>query len=137
MSTNPTDFIGRGVMFPMRVDQAGSIAMSSGVEELDSSIRMVLITAPGERLMRPNFGCRIWDLLFEPINANTLGLMAVAVREALGQWEPRVDVESVTVEPLDGADGKVLIHIGYVVKATNDLRNLVFPFYVIPQEEEA
>lgn len=124
-------------MFPMRVDQAGSIAMSSGVEELDSSIRMVLITAPGERLMRPNFGCRIWDLLFEPINANTLGLMAVAVREALGQWEPRVDVESVTVEPLDGADGKVLIHIGYVVKATNDLRNLVFPFYVIPQEEEA
>ncbi len=137
MSTDPTDFIGRGVMFPMRVDQAGSIAMSSGVEELDSSIRMVLITAPGERLMRPNFGCRIWELLFEPINANTLGLMAVAVREALGQWEPRVDVESVTVEPLDGADGKVHIHIGYVVKATNDVRNLVFPFYVIPQEDEA
>ena len=137
MSTDPTDFIGRGVMFPMRVDQAGSIAMSSGVEELDSSIRMVLITAPGERLMRPNFGCRIWELLFEPINANTLGLMAVAEREALGQWEPRVDVESVTVEPLDGADGKVHIHIGYVVKATNDVRNLVFPFYVIPQEDEA
>jgi hypothetical protein len=124
-------------MFPMRVDTAGSIAMSSGVEELDSAIRMVLITAPGERLMRPNFGCRIWELLFEPINANTIGLMAVAVREALGQWEPRVDVESVSVEPLDGADGKVLIHIGYVVKATNDLRNLVFPFYVIPQEDEA
>lgn len=137
MSTDPTDFIGRGVMFPMRVDQAGSIAMSSGVEELDSAIRMILITAPGERLMRPNFGCRIWELLFEPINANTLGLMAVAVREALGQWEPRVDVESVTVEPLDGADGKVHIHIGYVVKATNDVRNLVFPFYVIPQEDEA
>lgn len=137
MSTNPTDFIGRGVMFPMRVDHAGSIAMSSGVEELDSAIRMILITAPGERLMRPNFGCRIWDLLFEPINANTLGLMAVAVREALGQWEPRVDVESVNVEPLDGADGKVHIHIRYAVKATNDLRNLVFPFYVIPQEEEA
>jgi hypothetical protein len=124
-------------MFPMRVDHAGSIAMSSGVEELDSAIRMVLITAPGERLMRPNFGCRIWELLFEPINANTIGLMAVAVREALGQWEPRVDVESVTIEPLAGADGKVLIHIGYVVKATNDLRNLVFPFYVIPQEDEA
>jgi hypothetical protein len=124
-------------MFPMRVDTAGSIAMSSGVEELDSAIRMVLITAPGERLMRPNFGCRIWELLFEPINANTIGLMAVAVREALGQWEPRVDVESVTIEPLAGADGKVLIHIGYVVKATNDLRNLVFPFYVIPQEDES
>lgn len=123
-------------MFPMRVDQAGSIAMSSGVDELDSSIRMVLITAPGERLMRPNFGCRIWELMFEPINANTLGLMAVAVREALGQWEPRVDVESVTVDPVDGADGRVLINIVYRVRATNDRRNLVYPFYVIPQEGE-
>lgn len=134
--SNTADFIGRGVMFPMRVDQAGSIAMSSGVDELDSSIRMVLITAPGERLMRPNFGCRIWELMFEPINANTLGLMAVAVREALGQWEPRVDVESVTVDPVDGADGRVLINIVYRVRATNDRRNLVYPFYVIPQEGE-
>lgn len=134
--TNTADFIGRGVMFPMRVDHAGSIAMSSGVEELDSSIRMVLITAPGERLMRANFGCRIWELMFEPINANTLGLMAVAVREALGQWEPRIDVEAVNVEPVDGADGKVLINIVYRVRATNDRRNLVYPFYVIPQEAE-
>ncbi len=124
-------------MFPMRVNEAGSIAMSSGVEELDSSIRMVLITAPGERLMRPNFGCRIWELMFEPINANTLGLMAVAVREALGQWEPRVDVENVVVEPVDDADGKVLINIVYRVRANNDRRNLVYPFYVIPQEDEA
>lgn len=124
-------------MFPMRVDHAGSIAMSSGVEELDSSIRMVLITAPGERLMRPNFGCRIWDLLFEPINANTVGLMAVAVREALGQWEPRIDVEEVTVDPVAGADGQVMIHISYRVRSNNDSRNLVFPFYVIPQEDEA
>lgn len=123
-------------MFPLRVDQAGSIAMSSGVDDLDSSIRMVLITAPGERLMRPNFGCRIWELMFEPINANTLGLMAVAVREALGQWEPRVDVEQVFVEPVDDADGKVLIRIVYRVKANNDRRNLVYPFYVIPQEGE-
>ncbi len=135
--SNAADFIGKGVMFPLRVDQAGSIAMSSGVEELDSSIRMVLITAPGERLMRPTFGCRIWELLFEPVNANTLGLMAVAVREALGQWEPRVDVESVNVEPVDGADGKVLINIVYRVRASNDRRNLVYPFYVIPQEAEA
>ena len=135
--SNTADFIGRGVMFPLRVDQAGSIAMSSGVEELDSSIRMVLITAPGERLMRPNFGCRIWELMFEPINANTLGLMAVAVREALGQWEPRIDVETVTVDPVEGADGKVLINIVYRVRANNDHRNLVYPFYVIPQEAEA
>ena len=133
--SNAGDFVGRGVMFPLRVDEAGSIGMSSGMEELDSSIRMVLITAPGERLMRPAFGCRIWQLLFEPINANTLGLMAVAVREALGQWEPRIDVENVVVEPVDGADGKVLINIVYRVRASNDRRNLVYPFYVIPHEE--
>src|SRR5690349_7492542 len=103
--TNAADFIGRGFMFPLRVDQSGSIAMTSGAADLDSSVRMVLATAPGERLMRPRFGCAIWDLLFEPINANTMGLMAVAVREALGQWEPRIEVENVDVYPDDADDG--------------------------------
>lgn len=124
-------------MFPMRVDQSGSIAMTRGLSDLDSSIRVVLSTAPSERLMRPKFGCAIWDLLFEPINANTMGLMAVAVRNALGQWEPRIDVEDVVVSPDPAADGKVDIAITYVVKATNDKRNLVYPFYVIPLEEPA
>ena len=75
---------------PLRVDQSGSIATSSGPSDIDSSIRMILTTAPGERLMRPAFGCKIWELLFEPINANTLGLMSEAVKEAIGRWEPRV-----------------------------------------------
>ncbi len=131
------DFIGRGITFPMRVDQSGTIAMSTATDGIDASLRVVLLTAPGERVMRPLFGCRIWELMFEPINANTLGLMAVAVREALGQWEPRVDVETVIVEPVDGVDGKVLINIVYRVRASNDRRNLVYPFYVIPQEDEA
>jgi len=132
-----SDFIGRGIMFPLRVDQSGSIAMTSGVDDLDSSIRMVLATAPGERLMRPRFGCRIWELLFEPINANTMGLMAVAVRDALGQWEPRITVDDVVVSPEDADKGQVHIQIAYTVKTTNDRRNLVFPFYVIPIEDEA
>jgi phage baseplate assembly protein W len=135
-TTNPADFIGRGFMFPMRVDQSGSIAMTNGAADLDSSIRMVLSTAPGERLMRPRFGCAIWDLLFEPINANTMGLMAVAVREALGQWEPRIDVEDVVVSADDAEAGKVRIDVRYVAKSTNDRRNLVFPFYVIPREDD-
>lgn len=134
--SNAADFIGRGIMFPMRVDQSGSIALSSGKDDLGSSIHMVLATAPGERLMRPNFGCRIWELMFEPINANTIGLMGVAVREALAQWEPRIDVDSVDVEPDGITDGRVNIAIHYRVRATNDHRNLVFPFYVIPKEEE-
>ncbi len=132
--TNAADFIGRGIMFPMRVDQSGSIAMTGGVDDLDSSVRMVLSTAPGERLMRPRFGCRIWEMLFEPINANTLGLMAVAVRDALGQWEPRIVVEDVVARPDPTADGRVGIDITYRVKTSNDKRNLVYPFYVIPRE---
>lgn len=134
--SDASDFIGRGIMFPLRVDQSGSIAMTSGAGDLSSSIRMVLATAPGERLMRPRFGCAIWDLLFEPINANTMGLMAVAVREALGQWEPRIDVLDVVVVPDATTDGRVHIEIDYEVKATNDRRNLVYPFYVIPREDE-
>ena len=135
--SNPADFIGKGIMFPLRVDQSGSIAMTSGVDDLDSSIRMVLATAPGERLMRPRFGCRIWELLFEPINANTMGLMSVAVRDALGQWEPRIDVESVVISPDEAAQGQVHIHIAYTVRTTNDRRNLVYPFYVIPIDGES
>jgi phage baseplate assembly protein W len=134
--TDAADFIGRGITFPMRVDQSGTIAMSSGVDDIDASLRVVLLTAPGERVMRPLFGCRIWELMFEPINANTLGLMGEAVREAVGRWEPRVIVQDVRVVPDRGDIGQVLIYIDYVVKSTNDRRNLVYPFYVIPREAE-
>ncbi len=134
--SNASEFIGKGVSFPLRVDQSGSIAMTGGADDIDASIRMVLLTAPGERLMRPEFGCRIWELVFEPINANTLGLMGEAVREAVARWEPRVQVEDIEIEPEPGAIGAVNIRIDYQVKATNDRRNLVYPFYVIPREEE-
>ena len=133
--SNTADFIGKGIMFPMRVNQSGSIALTTGADDLGSSIRMVLATAPGERLMRPQFGCRIWELMFEPINANTIGLMGVAVREALGRWEPRIDVEDVEVVPDTSSDGRVDIRITYRTRATNDHRNLVYPFYVIPKED--
>ena len=134
--SDPSDFIGRGIAFPLRVDQSGSIATSSGPGDIDSSIRMILTTAPGERLMRPAFGCKIWELLFEPINANTLGLMSEAVKEAIGRWEPRVTLEDVRLDPSGQHAGQVLIEIDYVIRTTNDRRNLVYPFYVIPREDE-
>jgi phage baseplate assembly protein W len=135
--SDPSDFIGRGIAFPMRVDQSGSIATTSGVGDIDSSIRMILTTAPGERLMRPAFGCKIWELLFEPINANTLGLMSEAVKEAIGRWEPRVTLDEVRLDPDGQHAGEVLIEIDYIVRSTNDRRNLVYPFYVIPREDES
>jgi uncharacterized protein len=129
-------FIGRGLSWPLGVDHTGAIALTSGPDDLDRSIRLVLLTAPGERVMRPKFGCRIWDLLFEPITPNLLGLIVEAVREAIGQWEPRVSVEQVMPVPDENDDALVRIHIVYRVRSTNDRRNLVYPFYVIPHESE-
>jgi phage baseplate assembly protein W len=135
LSSDANTFIGRGIAFPMRVDHTGSIALVGGPEDIDRSIVMVLSTAKGERLMRPEFGCAIWDQLFEPINANTLGLMAQAVRDAIGQWEPRVELEDVSTSADPDGQGKVRIDITYRIRATNDRRNLVYPFYTIPGEE--
>jgi phage baseplate assembly protein W len=138
-STEPAQhdasFVGRGFFWPMEVDHTGSIRLTDGAADIDAAMAVVLATAPGERVMRPDFGCRIWDLLFEPVTANLLGLMAQAVRDALTQWEPRVIVESVDTVP-DREDAAVVsIRVGYRIKATNDRRNLVYPFYVIPHEE--
>lgn len=131
-----SDFIGRGFRWPMNVDHTGSIALTSGPEDLDRSIALVLMTAPGERLMRPEFGCKIWDLLFEPVTANLLGLMSEMVRQAIAQWEPRVSVYGVKSEPDPDDNAVIRIHISYLVRATNDRRNLVFPFYLIPHDAE-
>ena len=128
------DFVGRTIAFPLELDETGSIALVSGGEAIVRSMTVVLSTAPGERVMRPQFGCAIWDLLFDPINGNTLGLMAESVRLALGQWEPRIEVENVIATPDPGDHSLVLIDVAYRIRATNDRRNLVYPFYVIPEE---
>ena len=133
MDTEPS-YLGRGIAFPMGVDHTGAIATSTGVNDIDRGIRVVLSTAPGERVMRPAFGCKIWDLMFESINATTLGLMEEAVREALVRWEPRIEVTNVHASPDDAQPGAVRIAVSYTVKVTNDRRNLVYPFYVIPGE---
>ncbi len=128
-------FVGQGFFWPMQVDHTGSIRLTEGATDIDAAMQVVLATAPGERVMRSQFGCRIWDLLFEPVTANVLGLMAQAVRDALAQWEPRVEVEQVNAVPDARDSALVMITIEYRVKATNDRRNLVYPFYVIPHEE--
>jgi hypothetical protein len=130
------DFIGSGWAFPAAISRTGSVRLVSGVEEVDAAIRMILSTVPGERVMRPDFGCAMWELLFAPLTAGTLGLVEQAVREALERWEPRIALQSV-VATRDQPTGTVTITIGYRVRATNDVRNLVFPFYTIPTEEPA
>jgi uncharacterized protein len=128
-------FIGQGIYFPMRTGYHGGLDIARGIDSIERSIHMILSTAPGERVMRPDFGCAIWDLLYEPINTATIGLMGEATREALGRWEPRIEVDDVDVEPDDSSIGAVRISVAYTVQATNDHRNLVFPFYAIPGED--
>ncbi|MCC5950078.1 MAG: GPW/gp25 family protein [Nitriliruptoraceae bacterium] len=129
-------FVGRGFAFPMRVDANGSMVLEGGHADVEKAMRVILATAIGERPMRPAFGCGIWDLLFEPINANTLGLMEDAVREAMARWEPRAQIDDVTVTPDRTGQGAVLIDIAYTLRSTNDRRNLVHPFYLIPGDDE-
>ena len=129
------DFLGRGLAFPVRTDATGSIALVGGEREVVESIRLILATAPGERPMRPEFGCGIHNYVFEPADATTAGKLAWEVKQALARWEPRVDVERVDVLVDDEDRNALYIDIQYVKKGGYDPRNLVFPFYVIPDEE--
>lgn len=132
-SISRADIVGRGIDFPFAVDLFGSVQMTSG-DDVDAAIRMIVMTAPGERVMRPDFGCAIWDHVFSPVNVATLGQMAYAVRQALARWEPRIIVEQVRVIPRRDEISTVDIAIDYELRATNDVRNLVFPFYTIGDE---
>lgn len=129
------DFIGSGLAFPVHTDATGSIAMVSGEREIIESIRLILATAPGERPRRPEFGCAIHDLVFAPADAATAGQIAYEVRVALEQWEPRITLTDVVVSFAEAEKGTLLIDIRYTLRGSNDPRNLVFPFYVIPPHE--
>jgi uncharacterized protein len=128
-------FIGRGLAFPLRTSATGGIAMVEDHHDLDEAIRLIVGTAPGERPMRPAFGCRIHEHVFAPINDTTVGTIVFEVEQAIARWEPRVDVASVDVYADDDDTALLYVEVGYRVKQTNDERNLVFPFYVIPEED--
>jgi phage baseplate assembly protein W len=130
------EFIGTGWAFPLRTDATGRIALVAGEREIEESIRLILATSPGERPMRPEFGCSVHDYVFAPADAATAGDIAYSVRVALERWEPRIDLAAVVVRFDAIDDGVLYIDIAYSLRGTNDPRNLVFPFYVIPQHEE-
>lgn len=129
------EFIGKGISFPLRTTASGALALVSEEQELREAIRLILGTAKGERPMRPEFGCGIHDLIFAPANSTTAGLAAQEVRRALRRWEPRIEVDDVTIRYDEQNTALMYIGITYTVKGANDPRNLVFPFYTIPSEE--
>jgi phage baseplate assembly protein W len=122
-------FLGRGWRLPVGVDR-GRIAMVSDEESVRQSIWMILSTAPGERVMRPDFGCGLADLVFAPNTPGTAGQAMSAVREALIRWEPRIDVLEVDAQPDPTAPNLLLIAVSYRVRSTNNRFNLVYPFYL-------
>ena len=130
-----TDVLGTGWAFPPRVDARGRIAFARQERNVEEAIRIILLTPKGQRVMRPEFGCRIHDLAFSPNNATLMGLAAYYVEEALGMWEPRIRVDEVRARVDKDNPERLLIDITYQLKATADRRSLVFPFYRIPGEE--
>ncbi|MFD9634234.1 GPW/gp25 family protein [Streptomyces violascens] len=125
-------FLGRGWSAPLGVSPSGGIAMTEGAADVEQAIRLVLGTEPGERPMRPEFGCAIRDRVFGSFDAATCGAIAYEVRRSLERWEPRIVVDDVTVVQATGQQEVLDIQIAYQLSGTNSRRNLVYPFYVVP-----
>lgn len=123
-------FLGKGWRYPVLIDRNGGMAQSQLDDLVRESILIILGTAPGERVMRPYFGCDIHELLFAPNNPNTAGLAAHYVVEALEKWEPRIEDVSADANPDPAEPHKLIIDIKYKVRGTNVTRNLVYPFYL-------
>lgn len=134
MALKKRTFLGSGWRWPTTINSQGGMALVHEEDDIYEAILNILQTAPGERVMRPEYGCGIHDLVFAPMNALTMGEIMRQVQQALGRWEPRIEVPDVdvTVDPDD--DARLLIHIRYRIKATHDERSLVYPFYIIPEE---
>jgi len=123
------EFLGHGWSFPVSVD-TGRIVEASDDDKVRQAIEIILRTAPGEHVARPDFGCGIHDLVFENLSDDVLGRVVSQVSAALASWEPRIDVLGVTAQQDLDQPNRILIEIDYQVRSTNSRLNLVFPFYV-------
>ena len=134
MTENGKAFLGQGWAFPLQFEESGEVALAAYEEDVRQSIRLILGTNQGERVMRPDFGANIQAMTFEPISATTTALMKHRVEQALITWEPRIDniTVNVTAEP---PLGRLLIEIHYRVRETNTFYNLVYPFYLLEGRE--
>jgi phage baseplate assembly protein W len=126
---SPQAFLGVGLAFPVGPAD-GEIAITAYQEDVHESILIILQTNPGERVMRPTFGAGLRDFVFEPVTPTTMASLQTRVQNALIDWEPRIDVQSVTVTPRNDDPSTLLVEIAYLVRATNTASNLVYPFYL-------
>jgi phage baseplate assembly protein W len=127
--------VGKGWAFPPKLGERDMMRMTEDDADIRQAIRIILGTALGERVMRPDFGCRIHELIFWPANQETANIAERYVREALLRWEPRIRIESIVVTPGGARNGEMTIEISYEVKARHDKHSLVYPFFLTPQAE--
>lgn len=128
------DFIGAGWAFPLRVNSRGGIALVRRERELEEAMRLILSTYPGERPMRAEFGSRVRDWVFRGTDLDSLGALKIEVMNSLHRWEPRVIIHDVIITRDPAEPSLIRINIQYQPRDTNDRRNLVFPFYTIPDD---
>ena len=125
-----SEFLGAGIAFPLHVNEDGLIAMNALEHHVRQSIRLILQTAKGERVMRPDFGARLSDLTFEPVTQATITLAEHYVKEALTRFEPRIVVLKVEITVNPQQADHLLIGLHYRVRSTDTTFNLVYPFYI-------
>ena len=130
----PQEIVGRGWAFPPKVGPQGRLSLTDERSEIEQAVLIILLTTPGERVMRPTFGCRLHELVFAPNNSETAAQANRFVKQALAMWEPRINVQSVKTRPDPDEQARLNIDIQYELKATHDQRSLVYPFYLIPEE---
>ena len=124
------EFLGRGWRFPILPDESGRLTFTEGDANVEQSLRILLTTDHGERVMRADFGCKAPRMVFAPGSVQNLGLLETTVREAIRDWEPRIELEYVRAETDPNDETRVTVGIGYKVRRTNSRYNLVFPFYL-------
>ncbi len=129
-ATDTRRFLGTGWKFPVRITPGGGFGFSQGEQSVEEAIWVVLDTAKGERQMLPRFGCGIHDLVFAPNNPATRGSVQHLVKDALTEWEPRIDVLDVNVDAAAGEENTMLIRVDYRIRSNNAFGNLVYPFFI-------
>lgn len=127
--------LGSGLAFPLGVDQRGAIALTSGETDIEQAIAIILSTAPGERPMRPEFGCTVHEHVFDVLDPAAFGSIESAVRQAIERWEPRASVQAIDFDLDNQSEGCLNIVLTYEIPDVPGVRNLVHPFYIIPEEE--
>jgi uncharacterized protein len=127
---DPRAFRGQGLAFPLAVTPQGALSTASNNTKIEQSVWLILSTAKKERVMRPDYGCGIHDLVFSPSSPQSVGQIVDQLRRALVAQEPRIDVLDVTGEIPPGETNLLLLRVDYRIRANNALANVVYPFFI-------